>query len=207
MKQEILQTSLKQFLKHGIRNMSILKLIEPLGVSTKTVYKYFKNKEELLEEALNLYHAQQYETLESLPAEQNQACLFFDVWHRAVEIESRVNKVFFQDLHYYYPELGRKAEAAIGKKFKARFLQIIQKGIEEGAFRQALIPEVVLEGIFVLYAAIVRTEQFNNFQLSSSDILLNTIAVYIRGFCTEKGVKALDHHIGTFEWAVVRVPI
>jgi len=50
MKKEILQTSLKQFLKHGIRQMSIQKLVEPLGISTKTVYKYFKNKEELLEE-------------------------------------------------------------------------------------------------------------------------------------------------------------
>jgi AcrR family transcriptional regulator len=92
MKQEILQTSLKQFLKYGIRDMSIMKLIEPLGISTKTVYRYFKNKEELLEEALHLYHSQQYESLENFPIEQNQACLFFDLWHRAVEIEYRVNK-------------------------------------------------------------------------------------------------------------------
>jgi hypothetical protein len=54
---------------------------------------------------------------------------------------------------------------------------------------------VVLEGIFVLYAAIVRTEQFKNFKKSASDILVSTIAVYIRGFCTQQGVQKLDEHI------------
>jgi len=50
MKDEILQTALEQFLKYGIREMSIRKLIASLGISTKTVYKYYKNKEELLED-------------------------------------------------------------------------------------------------------------------------------------------------------------
>ena len=70
MKEEILQTSLDQFLKYGIREMSIQKLIEPLGISTKTVYKYFKNKEELLEEALHLHFAGQYKLLEQLSADE-----------------------------------------------------------------------------------------------------------------------------------------
>lgn len=88
--------------------MSVQKLIEPLGISTKTVYKYFKNKEELLEEALHLYHAQQYEMLENLSVDQNAATLFFDIWYKSIEIEYKVNKAFFHDLHYYYPELGKK---------------------------------------------------------------------------------------------------
>ncbi|MEO6731986.1 MAG: TetR/AcrR family transcriptional regulator, partial [Ferruginibacter sp.] len=86
MKEEIIQTSLKQFLKHGIREMSIQKLIEPLGISTKTVYKYFKNKEELLEEALNLYHAQRYRNLDHLSAEGDVIPLFFDIWYTSVEV-------------------------------------------------------------------------------------------------------------------------
>src|SRR5215210_2662588 len=138
MKNEILQTSLKQFLKFGVRKMSIQKLMEPLGISTKTVYKYFKNKEELLEEALHLYHAQQYEMLENLSVDQNAATLFFDIWYKSIELEYKVTNAFFHDLHYYYPELGKKIEAAIGKKFVGQFIQVIQKGIKEGDFREAI---------------------------------------------------------------------
>jgi TetR/AcrR family transcriptional regulator, cholesterol catabolism regulator len=199
MKEEILKTSLKQFLKHGIREMSIQKLVEPLGISTKTVYKYFRNKEELLEEALHLYHGQQYEVLENISTEQNAATVFFDLWNRALEIEYKVNKAFFHDLHYYYPEMGKKVEAAIAKKFREQFLGIIQRGMEEGSFRRDIIPEVVLEGIFVLYTAIVRAQHFKGFRISQYEVLLNTIGNFIRGFCTEKGVEELNEHIQNFQ--------
>src|SRR6478609_8545498 len=116
MKEEILQTSLKQFLKYGIREMSIQKLIEPLGISTKTMYKYFDNKEKLLEEAVVLYYVQQYNIMEDALKNQNAVTLLFDIWYTGIETECKVNKIFFHDLNYYYPELERKVEATISKK-------------------------------------------------------------------------------------------
>ena len=197
MKEEILQTSLQQFLQYGIREMSIQKLIKPLGISTKTVYKYFRNKEELLEEALYLFHSQQYRMLEKPLGEQSAACLFFDLWLAGVEQEFQVNKVFFEDLHGYYPELAKKVENAIGQKFTQQFLLILQRGIAEGTFRPDILPEVVLQGIFVLYTALVRTERFKGFGLSAHATLLNTIALYIRGFCTDKGLQQLEEHLAS----------
>ena len=197
MKEEILQKCLKLFLKHGIREMSNQKLVEWLGISTKTLYKYFKNKEELLEEVLHLYHGMQYEILENLPVEQNAACLFFDVWQIAVETEYKVNKVFYEDLHYYYPELEKKVDKAISKKFEQFFLSIIHKGIEQGSFRKDILPEVALRSVLVLHRSAVRTEQFKSFRLSAKDLLLNTTVNYVRGICTEKGILALDEHIRT----------
>ena len=54
MKRKILQTSLEQFLKYGIRKMSVQKLVEPLPISTKTVYKHSKNKEDLGKEPFRI---------------------------------------------------------------------------------------------------------------------------------------------------------
>ena len=195
MKDEILQKSLKLFLKHGIRKMSNQKLVEWLGISTKTVYKHFKNREELLEHVLHLYHKEQYKMLETLSAEQNAACLFFDVWQIAVETEYKINKVFYDDLHYYYPELEKKVEKAIGKKFEQFFLSIIQRGIAQGCFRKEIPPEVALRSVLVLHRASVRAEHFKRFRLSANDLLLHTTVVYIRGLCTNEGIQALDEHI------------
>ena len=197
MKEEILQKSLELFLKHGIREMSNQKLVEVLGISTKTLYKYFKNKEELLEDVLYLYHGKQYEMLKNLSVEQSAACVFFDVWQIAVETEYKVNKDFYADLRYYYPKLERKVNAAIGKKFEQFFLAIIQRGIEQGAFRNDIIPGAALRSVFVLLEAAVRTNSFKNFRLSAADLLLNTIGSYIRGLCTQKGIEALEEHIQT----------
>lgn len=199
MKEKILQKSLKLFLKHGIREMSNQKLVEWLGISTKTVYKYFKNKEELLEQVLHLYHKEQYGMLENLSVEQNAACLFFDVWQIAVETEYKINKVFYDDLNYYYPDLEKKVEKAISKKFEQFFLSIIQRGIAQGCFRKEIPPEVALRSVLVLHRASVRAEHFKKFHLSANNLLLYTTVVYIRGLCTNEGIQALDEHIRNWQ--------
>jgi AcrR family transcriptional regulator len=194
MKEKILQTSLEQFLKFGIRKMSIQRLVSPLGISTKTVYKYFKNKEELLKEVLNLHYNQQYQLLEKLSENQNAVTLFYDIWHQAVQREFGINNIFFRDLHYYYPELERKTEAEIGDKFWKKIQQIILNGRKHGFFREDIHPLVTLEGIAVLLEKVGRSEQFQKFNQSSEEIFFNTILVYIRGFCTLKGLEELDKH-------------
>jgi AcrR family transcriptional regulator len=195
MKEEILQKSLKLFLEHGIREMSNQKLVDWLGISTKTIYKYFKNKEDLLEQVLYLYHDGQYEMLLSLSSEQNAACHFFNVWQIAVQTEYNINHIFYQDLHHYYPELGKKVEGVIAKKFEEHFLSIIERGIEQGAFRKDILPQVALRSVLTLHRAAVRTEDFKRFGLSAENLLLQTTASYIRGLCTETGLEALEEHI------------
>jgi AcrR family transcriptional regulator len=194
-KDTILNASLKYYLQYGIRNMSNDKLAARLGISTKTFYKYFKSKQKLLEEATQLFHSQQYRMLENLPAETNAACLLFDLWRGGVEIEYKVNKAFFDDLHYYYPQVAKKVESSISKKFTTQFLKIIRRGIDDGDFRSEIIPEVALEGILVFYSSLVRTEHFKRFRLSSSQAFHNTLAIYIRGLCTKEGLQSLDDHL------------
>jgi AcrR family transcriptional regulator len=199
MKEEILQTALKQFLKYGIREMSIQKLVEPMGISTKTVYKYFKNKEELLEETLQLHYAQQFQLLEERTADQKVVPLILDIWYMAFEREYKVTNTFFQDLNYYYPELEKKIQVAISSKFTKQFAHIIRKGMDEGVLMEKINPEVVMEGIYVLYAGVIRTERFKPLRASPLDVLLNTIVVFIRGFCTARGIQELEEHIQTFQ--------
>ncbi|HEY2582835.1 MAG TPA: TetR/AcrR family transcriptional regulator [Mucilaginibacter sp.] len=196
-KNDILNTCLKHFLQHGIRKMSNEKLVALLGISTKTIYKYFENKEKLLEEALHLYHDQRYEMLQNLPADQNEACLLFDMWRVAIETEPKVSELFYQDLDYYYPKLAQKVELSISKKFSDKFIEIIKRGIGTKVFRNDINPELVLEGIYALYVSVVRNqqEQFKNLSASSFEVVLNTMGVYFRGFCTADGIERLDQHI------------
>jgi AcrR family transcriptional regulator len=199
MKGEIIETSLKQFLKYGIREVSIQKLIEPLAISTKTVYKYFENKEQLLEEALLLYYDQQYELLQDLSSKNNTIQLFLDIWYVAVEREYKVSSIFFEDLQYYYPQVKAKVEVAIAEKFTNQFIQIVQGGIQEGLFREDVEPAVAVQGVYVLLTGITRENQFKEVRVPLLTILTNTIVLLIRGMCTKKGIEKLDLHILTFK--------
>ena len=195
MKNEILQASLNLCLQYGIRQMSMQKLVESLNISTKTVYKYFKNKEELLEAVLYRYHGEQYQLLENLPAGENAACLFFTIWQMAMDKEYQINKVFYEDLHEYYPELEQKVNAVIGQKFEQYFLSVIHQAMDEEAFRGDILPQVALRSVLVLHQAAVRTEAFNRFGLSARDLMIHTTGQYIRSLCTPSGLQAVDEHI------------
>ena len=195
MKDKILQMALEQFFKYGIRDISIQKLALSSGISTKTIYKYFKNKEEILEDVLKLLYQQRYDYLTKLPDNQNAVTLLFDIWYFAVEREFNVNNKFFHDLIYYYPELHRKSELSLDRKFWDQFLKVFRRGIDAGVFRDDIHPEVALEGISVLFGSMARTNQFLRFNISLFEIFCNTIALYIRGFCTEKGRLQLEEHV------------
>ena len=195
MKDEILQTALDQFLKYGIREISIKKLIEPLGISTKTVYKYFKNKEDLLEQALHLQYEQQYQMLQNLTSNQRSLFLMLDLWIYAVNRVHDVNNIFYHDLHYYYPGLEQKIELEVGRKFGTQFQTLVKKGIAEGDFQADLNPDVAMEGIYILYNAITRTDLFDRYGVSLNEILKNTIVKYIRGICTSGGVVDLENYL------------
>ena len=197
MKEEILQKSLTLFLKHGIKEMSNQKLVDWLGISTKTIYKYFQSKEGLLEEALYLYHNTQYEKLLNLSNEQNAACHFLDIWQIAVEMEYHINQSFYKDLGYYYPDLARKVEKVIAPKFEQHFLSVINRAVTQGAFRSDVLPEVALRSVLALHRASVASEAFTRLGLSTKDLLLQTTANYIRGLCTTEGLKVLEKHIQT----------
>jgi len=194
----ILNSSLKYFRQHGIRKMSMENLAGRLNISTKTFYKYFADKEDLLEQVLQLFFSENFKALEEWDADQNAVALLFEVWFTAIELEFDVNNKFYHDLHYYYPDLEKKIEKRNSDKFWKKLTEIVIRGIEEGYLIKDVIPEAVLEGMTVLYLSITRSDKFKRFGAAPFEIMLNTIQPYIKGVCTTKGIQKLSEHIATY---------
>ncbi|WP_423146232.1 TetR/AcrR family transcriptional regulator [Rubrolithibacter danxiaensis] len=193
-------------MQQGIRKMSNNKLVALLGISTKTLYKHFKDKEDLLEQALELHYLQQHEVFENLYQGESAPVLLFYAWRQGFDMEFNINKTFFKDLHYYYPELEKKVEVRNAEKLWKELIQIVNKGKEEGHIMEDVIAEVVLEGMSILYVSAVRKGDFKKLRLSPNAILLNTLGVYLRGICTEKGIQALDKYLTDFDELNKKIP-
>lgn len=193
-KEKILSRATAEFLKNGIKCMSVQKLVVPLGISTKTFYKYFKNKEELLEEVLTLLYIQQFKRIEEDSNTENPIHLLLQIWSMAFQRENDVNYKFYNDLHHYYPEVESRVENRVGQDFWKEFRHLINRGIENDLFLKTTHPDVVLEAISVLYSVSVRTDQFEKFGLSPTIIFQNTLAVLIRGICTSKGLDDFEKY-------------
>jgi len=191
-KEQIIEISLQQFLKHGIRKMTVQKLIEPLGISTKTVYKYFNDKEELLKHCLVKHYSELAKDFNL--AGFNPVITLLNLWHKAMELDFGVNHVFYHDLNYYYPQLQNSILLRFFKKRFSRLDELMKKGINQGFFRNDIVPAMIPEVTSALYSSITRTDQFKKYKLSPRVLMQNTIEAYLRGVCTEKGLKELKNY-------------
>lgn len=54
-KEELLECSIANFTKFGSKSFTLDELASELGMSKKTIYNYFKNKEELISESLDFF--------------------------------------------------------------------------------------------------------------------------------------------------------
>ena len=193
MKDQIIETSLRQFLKHGIRKMTVQKLIAPMGISTKTVYKYFNDKEELLKHCLVKHYSELAKDFD-ITGSSNPVIAIFKLWHNAMELDFGVNHIFYHDLNYYYPRLQ---DSILHRFFTKRFSklgELMEKGVKQGYFRNDIVPAMIPEVTSALYSSITRTDQFKKYKLTPGVLMQNTIEAYLRGVCTEKGLKELKRN-------------
>jgi AcrR family transcriptional regulator len=193
MMEQIIDTALQQFLQHGIRKTTVQKLITPLGISTKTFYKYFADKEDILTHCVLRHYAELSRRLSSLQGENRDPLLaMVELWRQAIVLDFGVNHVFYHDLNYYYP----KIQDSVLRKFSAKYIRLLSEltasCIRMGYFRKEIIPALVPKIIGILYSSITRTGEFKSLKLSTDQLMQNTIDPYIRGICSVKGLKTLS---------------
>ncbi len=193
MRQEIINTSLEGFLKKGIRKMTVRKLVAPLGISTKTVYKNFDDKEDLLRECLSVHYSRLLQQTYIAGAQYpNPAIALENLWKKAFQIDFGVNRIFYHDLNHYYPELQDEILKKHGGKIETIIIKQIKKGISEGYFLKNLQPRLIFEAMTVIYRSLTRTDDFRRFRSNPEDLVRQTVHIYLRGICTEKGLHELS---------------
>lgn len=195
MREKIIETALERFMQNGIRNMTILKLTEPLGISTKTVYKYFKSKEELLAECLNVLYTGYFNELRLIiNSDDNPVNKLLLVFRNAFAKDFGTSHEFFHDLNYYYPELQNAAIERTSKNNGLLMVPLMEQGIKEGYFHDFVDPMLALDGVSTLYASITRSEKYKNYKGDNAELFKNLVEVYIRGLCTPKGLEVIENN-------------
>jgi AcrR family transcriptional regulator len=191
-KEKIVETALRRFLQYGIRSMTIKKLVEPMGISTKTVYKYFGSKEALLAECLKILYTGYYnEFILNLNSKDGAVNKLLAVFRSAYSKDFGTSHAFFYDLNYYYPDLQNAAIERTEQNYGSMLIPLIEKGIEEGYFAKEINPAIALDGIATLYTAITRSEKYRDYHYPH-ELFKNLVEVYVRGMCTEKGIREIE---------------
>jgi len=196
MKDTILQKAGDTFLKLGFKSVTMDDIANELGISKKTIYKYFKNKADLVDEATIYMHE----------VMNKKALKVYNMGYNAIEENFEVNKVFtgfmqnlddspIYQLQKYYPETYNKIMSHEFCVFKDCLLSNIEKGINEEVYRKNIIIDQVTKFYFSLIMSIHDSKLYTYNKNSINKLELNVLEYHTRAIATEKGLKILEEQL------------
>lgn len=189
----IIEKASHLFFSRGIKVVKMDDIAHELGISKRTVYENFSDKEELLLESLRhinrSMHRAGLERLKQSPRNTLEAILI--LYYIYFEMLKLANKNFFLDLNKYpcIMEMHKSREKQNRQKFNAWII----KGIKEGVFREDAKSDIIM---YILRRDIEYITTSNEFEHYSIDELGRSfILFYLRGIATEKGQAIIEEFI------------
>lgn len=192
LRERIIVTATEAFTSKGIKSITMGDIAAALGISKRTLYEVFADKESLLKECILKVQADRDIYLQQVfDQSHNVLEVILAVFQKSIEVFHQTNKRFFEDIKKYpkiYEMMKNRRDSDSEKT-----MSFFKSGVEQGIFRADVN--------FAIVNLLVR-EQF--------DVLLNTdicseypfievyesiMFTYIRGISTEKGAQVLEDFI------------
>lgn len=189
LRERILDMALRSFTMKGIRAVRMDDVAADLSISKRTLYELYENKEVLLFECVRKFHQDRTKLLDMRVSScSNVIEIVMTLYKLKVEESRNVVPQFYADLARY-PQVARYLSEQ-HQHARANFQKFIERGIGEGYFRDNLNYDLAAR----LFEALGQYISINHLyqDYSIEDIFTNLVFVSLRGFCTEKGIQALD---------------
>ncbi len=192
-RERIISRASELFFKKGIKEIKMDDIAHELGISKRTVYESFTDKEELLQESLKYIHKAMQEAGRQKIKETSSNTLetLLTLYYIYFEMLKKANKKFFLDLKKYPKiiEYQKAKEKLNNEKFK----RWIQKGIKEGLFRDDANSDIILYILKRDIEYITVSNEFSNYSID--ELGRSFILFYLRGIATSKGQEIIENFI------------
>ncbi len=191
-KELIIDTATKLFMQHGVKTITIDRIVKELRTSKRTLYSHFEDKVTLLRACLDIYNAKVCaENEEIINTSDNVIEAMGHIYQKIVSRSQQMNPNFFGDIIYYYPGLLQGSYKSSRNYAHQQFIQIAKEGIEDGLFQEDMDVEVVGKTVLTLLKSLKDTRQFPVAKFSKERLTFAIMVPYLRGLCTSKGMKLL----------------
>lgn len=193
LRERILQVAMGLFTTHGIRAVKMDDIAQQLAISKRTLYEIYQDKESLLLEGMKRLEAEKDEQMLRFVADSSHNTIDILVAYYQLQVEStkNLNPLFVSDLHRYRQVFKYLKRLNTERELKA--LEFFNRGIEEGFFRSDVNYKLASSIGSKAMQAIMTQQMYKGYKML--DVFKSYVFVFIRGFCTQKGVELLDREL------------
>ena len=194
MKEKIISKASELFLKLGFKSVTMDDIAGEMCISKKTIYKYFCNKEVLIEESTSAVHKQVHEVIDTVVAKEYNAI------HENFEIREMFRDMFknntdtspIYQLKKHYPEIYQNVLSHEIEQCTQYFRVNIEKGIREKLYREELNIDVYVK---FYYTLIFHINQNTVSEKEAQKIELEALEHHTRAMATPDGILELEKQL------------
>jgi len=194
-RKRIIVESGQLFGKYGIRSMTMDALAEEMGISKRTIYERFKDKDTLLYEVIKHYKEQTREhALRTIEESDNVIEALFRIMKLTVSQVAQMNPLFFHDFKKYHGKVYKDfAHPGDIRDFSITG-KLLETGMEQGIFRDDLHLDIVNRALHALFDLFGNESALVQAGFDRRDLFEHMIIPYFRGLSTKKGRKLLQEY-------------
>lgn len=194
--ENIVISARKMFLKFGVRSVSMDDISHDLGISKKTLYLHFGNKNELLEKVLEYGFEDFEKSLELSKKGKLNAIDSLLELSRILDVHLRaVNPSVTFDLEKYYPDLYRQ-NLQKRREYAYQYIrQNIENGIQQDLYRSDLNSELISKLYIQKLEDLHDPNYYKDDKISFTEVFQVMFENHIRGISNENGIKYFEEKL------------
>jgi len=178
------------YLKYGIRNVTMDNVATEFGISKKTLYQYFTDKQDLVAQVVDYFlkdpelrmrNLQSGNAIDDMFCLRNKVAYVMKMYNNNIELE----------LKRTYPALYQQVYETKRQRIYEDTFENLKKGISEGLYRNDLEPSVIAKLLVgrTLYTLNPDNGIFEDYEVSSISFFDIILDYHMHGICTSQGIK------------------
>lgn len=191
MKKRILDKAEEKFFQFGFTKVTMDEIATELGISKKTIYKYFPGKKMLLKRLVKSFQKDVERNLEEIA--ENEELDYMErlktMMHFLGVKLSKIKKPLIRDIQINAPEIWEDINQFRERLLKENLGKILDKGIETGIFRNDFQKEIFMLIYLNLIQSTVTPKVLSQIPYTPVEVFETIIKIFFGGILTEDARK------------------
>lgn len=196
LKSYIIEESDKLFCQYGFKSVTMDDIAKHLGMSKKTIYQHFSDKDELvnilIESRLTSQDCVMRESAKKAKDAVHELLLQLTTMNESL---GNLNPKMFYDLQKYHPKAWLHFRAFKEKSMGKSIYDNLERGINEGIYRSDIQKDILtqlrLDHVEIIFN---RHDHYTMTKYNLAQVMIEIATHFLYGVCNDKGVALITSY-------------
>ena len=194
-KERIIAQAMRMFVSQGIKSVRMDDIAQQLGVSKRTLYEFFGDKESLLYLSMEyFFECKRLERREACAGARNVLEAMFRELGCIME-DSEVIHRLLGNLRKFYPGVHERLLREGSAKSRCDLGNMLRQGIADGLFVETINVDLAISVLYYTASAITdRKDLLLPEGMSEREAFVQIVSNFFRGISTPEGARLVDDY-------------